>query len=471
MNNRSAGERRIQVWRRWGLTVGVLVGVEIGILVPGSSTRAQGAMAGKAVSVALPLAGAKAAQVKTAATRSVDETATRTVKPKTASSEANAPKAGKGDAKAPVAASEKVPAAPAPVPREAVAARNPVTPAPAPVQGPKVYPITSVFVKEELPEEKTLPPPPPPAPLDLGVAPEGQLFPEWARSATSATQVVSPGGLPADAGASTQTAVVKKAAEPAPVGPPEPQAQPVKSSEQGLPLPDGSGVAPVVKPVPTPVPAPAPIPPEAGALPVSPETMGEPVATPTPGASVQVAAAAAPAAASSKLKPAPAGATKPLAGKSGSKDAAVKPHPLPTPTARPLSPTAPTKENPLDLNAATRAQLMELPGVDGIRADLILAHRRAIGSFRAAVQLREVYGISDTIWEQVADLVTVVPGASARPAAAASRLPLGKALKPALPQSPVRPKLPTPPAPPVTPAGTAHPDLSTLPSATPPAGK
>jgi DNA uptake protein ComE-like DNA-binding protein len=467
MNNRRTEGRKIRIWRGWGLAAGVLAGMGIGIVVPDSVSSAQDAVPGK-VAVSLALPGA----VKTVAAKSVDETAARTVKPKTVSSETRSSKGGKGGSKAPVVAPAKESAAPASVPQQAEVARTPVSPAPTPVQAPKVYPITSVFVKEELPEEKTLPPPPPPAPLDLGVAPEAQLFPEWARSATSATQVASPAGSLADAGASTQTAVVKKVAEPAPVAPPEPQTPPATPSAQEALLPDGGGTPQVVKPVPTPVPVPTPIPPETGALPVSPETMGGLVVTPTPAAPVQVASAAAPGGtAASKLKPTPAGATKPPAGKNGAKGAAVKPHPLPTPTARSMSPTAPTKEKPLDLNTATRVQLMELPGVDGIRADLILAHRRAIGSFRVTTQLREVYGISDSIWEQVADLVTVAPGAPARPTAGASRLPVDKVFRPALPQSPVRPKLPTPPAPPVPPAGTPRPDLSTLPSAPLPAGK
>ncbi len=105
------------------------------------------------------------------------------------------------------------------------------------------------------------------------------------------------------------------------------------------------------------------------------------------------------------------------------------------------------------LNTATRAQLMELPGVDGIRADLILAHRRAIGAFRTHTQLREVYGISDAIWEQVADRVTVQTGVAGGGVSAGTPAGAGnRVFRPALPQSPTRPHtpaLPTPPAPPV----------------------
>ncbi len=439
MVNRNTEKRGTNGWRQWAPFVGILAWVGLGLFLPDPTVRAVDTPSGKApVSVALPSASAKASLGKSVPAQSANGTPDRTVKPKTAKSEAKAAKP------------EKVSTPDATVPR------NAATPAAAPLQGPKVYPITSVFVKEELPEEKTLPPPPPPAPLDLGVAPEVQLFPEWARSATSATQSQPfPSGAVADARVSTQTAVAKTP-EPAPAGPPEPQ------DPEGAAPGQSSGVKAVS--------APASVPSKADFVLAASETTGTLNSTPLATQPAQIAAAAPTAVVVPKSGPATA---KALTAKNGQKGSGVKVSPFPTPSIKPPSPTAPTKENPLDLNTATRAQLMELPGVDGIRADLILAHRRAIGSFRAATQLREVYGISDTIWEQVADLVIAVPGATSKPgrAASASRLPLDKVLKPALPQSPVRPKLPTPPAHPVAPAGTAYPDLSTRPSATPLAGK
>ncbi len=329
----------------------------------------------------------------------------RSVKPKAASGEASLQKR-----------SESTSAKPAAVP---------------PPQGPKVYPITSVFVKEELPEEKTLPPPPPPAPLDLGIAPEVSLFPQWAREQTTATQSqTSPAPSPDRPQAPPPTAPV------APVGPPEPDSQVAPLPIAGL---DGAVLPETLRkwqaafaspstqtvltqaPVATPRNAPAILP------------------TPTPSVSARSNPASAPA--------------SPSAARPGQKSVVPKSHPLPTPAAQSVSATAPTKEKPLDLNTATRAQLMELPGVDGIRADLILAHRRAIGAFRTHTQLREVYGISDAIWEQVADRVTAQTGVAGGGVSAGTPAGAGnRVFRPALPQSPTRPQtpaLPTPPAPPV----------------------
>jgi hypothetical protein len=442
------------------------------VFSPGSTARAvEGASVKTGVAVALPAVALPATSpktppAKTVPPKSVEGSASKTVKPKTAKSETKVAETAKAVEKATTANSEKTPAAaiPVPVPPKESVSSKAATAAPAPIQGPKVYPITSVFVKEELPEEKTLPSPPPPAPLDLGVAPEVSLFPEWARSVTSETQAQAPvEGTPVDSKATTQTTVVKTS-EPSPVTPVEPNVPEIAAASKAPEQTDRA--------IPDPTPSPTPSPAVTNAPPVPPETTGTLIATPAPKQPVQIAAAAP---VTVSPKPGPAGAKAPAA-KNDPKAAVVKPHPLPTSVARPLSPTAPTREKPLDLNAATRAQLMELPGVDGIRADLILAHRRAIRSFRATTQLREVYGISDTIWEQVADLVTVVPGtpgASGQPGVAASapKLPLGKVLKPALPQSPVRPQSPTPPVPPVAPPATTRPNPSALPSSSPPAGK
>lgn len=61
----------------------------------------------------------------------------------------------------------------------------------------------------------------------------------------------------------------------------------------------------------------------------------------------------------------------------------------------------------LDLNAATAADLEELPGVGPVLAGRIVAHREANGPFTEAVQLRDVSGIGEATWASLRDLVGV----------------------------------------------------------------
>lgn len=61
----------------------------------------------------------------------------------------------------------------------------------------------------------------------------------------------------------------------------------------------------------------------------------------------------------------------------------------------------------LDLNAATAAELEELPGVGPVLAGRIVTHRDANGPFTEAVQLRDVSGIGEATWASLRDLVGV----------------------------------------------------------------
>ncbi|MCI0688039.1 MAG: ComEA family DNA-binding protein [Sporichthyaceae bacterium] len=62
---------------------------------------------------------------------------------------------------------------------------------------------------------------------------------------------------------------------------------------------------------------------------------------------------------------------------------------------------------PLDLNAATLGQLQELPGVGPVLAQRIVDYRTANGGFRSIDQLREVTGIGDARFQELADKVRV----------------------------------------------------------------
>ncbi|MFI1988410.1 helix-hairpin-helix domain-containing protein [Actinoplanes sp. NPDC020271] len=61
----------------------------------------------------------------------------------------------------------------------------------------------------------------------------------------------------------------------------------------------------------------------------------------------------------------------------------------------------------INLNAATLADLDDLPGVGPVLAQRILDARDAQGGFRAVSDLRKVDGIGDARYEQLKDLVTV----------------------------------------------------------------
>src|SRR5262249_23019123 len=61
----------------------------------------------------------------------------------------------------------------------------------------------------------------------------------------------------------------------------------------------------------------------------------------------------------------------------------------------------------LDLNRATRAELMQLPGVGKGFAERIENYRQEHGSFRSVEDLRKVPGIGPKRWERLRDWVEV----------------------------------------------------------------
>ena len=62
---------------------------------------------------------------------------------------------------------------------------------------------------------------------------------------------------------------------------------------------------------------------------------------------------------------------------------------------------------PLDLNAATEAELMELPGIGEVLAARITAYRAEHGPFQSVEELLEVSGIGESKLEALRDSVTV----------------------------------------------------------------
>lgn len=76
-------------------------------------------------------------------------------------------------------------------------------------------------------------------------------------------------------------------------------------------------------------------------------------------------------------------------------------------TARPTEyhPAAITRQ--VDLNAADRAELLQIPGVGPALADAILTHRRDRGRFAAVDDLTAVHGIGGRTLEKIRPWVTV----------------------------------------------------------------
>jgi competence ComEA-like helix-hairpin-helix protein len=62
---------------------------------------------------------------------------------------------------------------------------------------------------------------------------------------------------------------------------------------------------------------------------------------------------------------------------------------------------------PLNLNTATKGQLVTLPGVGNVIAGRILEHRERQGPFKTVEELRLVKGISKRSFEKLKPLVTV----------------------------------------------------------------
>lgn len=88
---------------------------------------------------------------------------------------------------------------------------------------------------------------------------------------------------------------------------------------------------------------------------------------------------------------------------------------IPTPGADRLEvvPTlglpTPSPERPLNLNTASVEELDLLPGIGPSKASAIVAYRDKHGDFRRAEDIQNVTGIGPAIFEQIKDLITIVP--------------------------------------------------------------
>lgn len=83
-------------------------------------------------------------------------------------------------------------------------------------------------------------------------------------------------------------------------------------------------------------------------------------------------------------------------------------HTLVVETQRPAAAQAvPSADSRLDLNTATREQLLKLPQVGEALADRILAYRAQYGKFVTVEQLTDVEGIGEGLLQQLRGLVYV----------------------------------------------------------------
>lgn len=61
----------------------------------------------------------------------------------------------------------------------------------------------------------------------------------------------------------------------------------------------------------------------------------------------------------------------------------------------------------VNVNTATKAELVELPGIGSVKADAILAYRKAHGHFGSLEELAKVKGIGDSTVADLKDEATV----------------------------------------------------------------
>lgn len=89
---------------------------------------------------------------------------------------------------------------------------------------------------------------------------------------------------------------------------------------------------------------------------------------------------------------------------------AVPPPPTPPVPSVGQQSTAPSPENPLDVNEATAEQLQEVPGIGATLARRIIEFREEHGAFEKVDDLLNVQGIGPTSLERIRPYLKVEEG-------------------------------------------------------------
>lgn len=66
-------------------------------------------------------------------------------------------------------------------------------------------------------------------------------------------------------------------------------------------------------------------------------------------------------------------------------------------------------QTPVNINVATAQCLETLPGIGGVRAQSIVAHRQQAGPFASSQAITDVSGIGDGTYRRIAEMITVDP--------------------------------------------------------------
>ena len=64
-------------------------------------------------------------------------------------------------------------------------------------------------------------------------------------------------------------------------------------------------------------------------------------------------------------------------------------------------------ESKVDLNKATKEQLMELPGIGESKAEDIMAYREENGGFRSTEEIMNIKGIKEAVYSKIKDKIVV----------------------------------------------------------------
>jgi competence protein ComEA len=82
-------------------------------------------------------------------------------------------------------------------------------------------------------------------------------------------------------------------------------------------------------------------------------------------------------------------------------------------TAKPAPAPVATSTTPLDLNAATAADLQKLPGIGPALAARIVEYRQKAGGFKKVEELMNVQGIGEASFLKLKSLVAIAPAKTA----------------------------------------------------------